>query len=195
MPTPPSAQQLLDTFLLGMTCLREDRPDILARPGSSIFSAIRLAGVVSEGQRKLLARNTQLITLAMRHGEIIKGTRRPPKRLLEPRIATTDKYLLTLVTDSSLQFDKLFGGRGYQHIITESGMIYARQIAPQYAAILDRAKFNHAWEVFKTQMRAKNAHNPQKKAGSPIGGGPSSDEEVSIRITREAKYGEDDFEW
>jgi len=194
MPTPPSAQQLLDTFLLGMTWLREDRPDILARPGSSIFSAIRLAGVVSEGQRKLLARNTQLITLAMRHGEIIKGARRPPKRQLEPRIATTDKYLLTLVTDSSLQFDKLFGGRGYQHIVTESGMVYAQQIAPQYAAILDRTKFNHAWEIFKTQMRAKNAHNPQRTA-RPMGDGPTSDEEASVRITHQAKYGEDDFEW
>jgi hypothetical protein len=192
MTEAPSSQQLLDLFLLGMTWLREDRPDILARPGSSIFSAVRLAGVINEGQRKTLARNTSLITLAMKNGEIIKGRRRPPKRQLDPRIATSDKHLLTLVTDGSVQYDKLFGGRGYQHIITESGMVYAKRVAPQYAALLDRAKFNRAWEMFKSQMRAKNAHSPQR-SGRPASSGPATDE-VQPRIT-EAKYSEEDFEW
>ena len=192
MTEAPSSQQLLDLFLLGMTWLREDRPDILARPGSSIFSAVRLAGVINEGQRKTLARNTSLITLAMKNGEIIKGRRRPPKRQLDPRIATSDKHLLTLVTDGSVQYDKLFGGRGYQHIITESGMVYAKRVAPQYAALLDRAKFNRAWEIFKSQMRAKNAHSPQR-SGRPASSGPATDE-VQPRIT-EAKYSEEDFEW
>ncbi len=187
MTEAPSSQQLLDLFLLGMTWLREDRPDILARPGSSIFSAVRLAGVINEGQRKTLARNTSLITLAMKNGEIIKGRRRPPKRQLDPRIATSDKHLLTLVTDGSVQYDKLFGGRGYQHIITESGMVYAKRVAPQYAALLDRAKFNRAWEIFKSQMRAKNAHSPQRR-GRPASSGPATDE-VQPRIT-EAKYSE-----
>ena len=192
MTEAPSSQQLLDLFLLGMTWLREDRPDILARPGSSIFSAVRLAGVINEGQRKTLARNTSLITLAMKNGEIIKGRRRPPKRQLDPRIATSDKHLLTQVTDGSVQYDKLFGGRGYQHIITESGMVYAKRVAPQYAALLDRAKFNRAWEIFKSQMRAKNAHSPQR-SGRPASSGPATDE-VQPRIT-EAKYSEEDFEW
>jgi hypothetical protein len=193
MSTPPSAQQLLDTFLLGMTWLREDRPDILARPGSSIFSAVRLAGVISEGQRKTLAGNSRLITLAMQNGEIIKGAKKPPKQQLVRRIATSDKYLLTLVTDGSVQYAKLFGGRGYQHVITEAGMAYARTVAPNYARLLNREKFNHAWGVFKTQMRARGAQTRQP--GRPMGGAVVSDDEQNVRITREAQYGEDDFEW
>lgn len=188
---PPSAQQLLDTFLLGMTWLREDRPDILARPGSSIFSAVRLAGVINEGQRRTLAGNSRLITLAMQNGEIIKSARRPPKRQLEMRIATSRKYLLTLVTDNSVQYSKLFGGRGYQHVITEAGMVYARRVAPTYAELLNQEKFARAWQIFKTQMRASNA---RKSQGSGRSSGGTVADERSPRIP-EAKYGEDDFEW
>jgi hypothetical protein len=196
MPTsqPPSAQQLLDTFLLGMTWLREDRPDILARPGSSIFSAVRLAGVINEGQRRTLASNARLITLAMQNGEIIKGSRRPPKRQLEMRIATSRKYLLTLVTDQSVQYNKLFGGRGYQHVITEAGMVYARRVAPTYAELLNQEKFTRAWQIFRTQMRASNARS-SKGSGRQAGDRRPVTEERTVHITREAKYGEDDFEW
>lgn len=193
MPTsqPPSAQQLLDMFLLGMTWLREDRPDILARPGSSIFSAVRIAGVVNEGQRRTLASNSRLITLAMQNGEIIKGSRRPPKRQLEMRIATSRKHLLTLVTDNSVQYSKLFGGRGYQHVITEAGMVYARSVAPTYAELLNQEKFARAWHTFRTQMRASNARRSQG-AGRQSGGPVTDDKNPRIP---EAKYGEDDFEW
>lgn len=194
MATPPSNQQLFDAFLLGMTWLREDRPNILARPGSSIFSALSLAGVISEGQRRILAGNAGLVTLAMQNGDIIKGTRRPPKSQLEARIAGSRKHLIILVTDPMMQYGKMFGARGYQHVITAEGMEYAHSVASQYSALLDEAKFRRAWEVFKTRMRAKNAKNPQSRS-RPMGDTVSGSSEPSVRISREAPYREEDFEW
>jgi hypothetical protein len=131
----------------------------------------------------------------MQRGEIIKGARRPPKRQLEPRIGTSNKHLLTLVTDGQVQYAKLFGGRGYQHIITAAGMDYARGIASEYAALLDQEKFLTAWRKFASQMRAKNAREPQRATGRPMGGGSVVEEEENVRITRDAPYGENDFEW
>jgi hypothetical protein len=123
------------------------------------MSTLHLAGIFNESQRKQLANNTELVTLTMQNGEIIKRAHRPPARQLAACATSSDKRVLVLVTDSLVQYHRFFGVRGYQHVVTNDGMRYARGIAAHYAARIDHQRFAHAWNVFKTRMGAQNAKN------------------------------------
>lgn len=191
---PPAVEQLFDMFLQGLTWLREDKPEVLARPGGSIFGALRHANVITEGQRRTLARNTRLISHAMTNSEIIKGKRRPRKSMIEERLALSDKLILTLVMpDGSLNFSKFFGPKGYLHVVTEAGMVHAGNVASKYEALIDRERFNAGWMGFRSQIVAMKTRQSTKTGPTP----PSTpdDDEAQPHITQRALYTEEDFEW
>lgn len=198
-PAPPPAEQLFDMFLLGLTWLRDDKPEVLARPGGSVFNALRHANVFSEGQRRLLARNTSLISYAIPRSEVIKAKRRPRKSQIEERIGTSEQLLLTLVVpEEALQFTKLFGPKGYLHVVTDAGVAYARSVAAKYDALIDHPRFAAGWQGFVSQVRAVKARQPGKKVKAADAVGTSSqddDEAQQVNITRQAPYSESDFEW
>ena len=188
-----ASEQLFDLWLLGLTWLREDKPEILARPGSSIFGALRCAGVISESQRRTLATNTKLIGHAMANSEIIKAPRRPRKPLIDARIGISDMKILTLVVPtSSLQYAKFFGAKGYLHVITECGIQHAKSVESNYSALIDHERFAQGWLGFRSQMIALASRKGSPK--NPSSGKEIEDEKVTLPAVR-APYAESDFEW
>lgn len=154
---PLSDAQLFDLYLMGMAYLKEDKPHILARPGSSIFGALQHAAVISEGQRRRLGINAKLISAAMLHSETLRRVKTPPKSLVEERIAVSEMYILTIVRSKAapLQFAKFFGPQGYSHVLTDAGLEYASNVAPGYAEVIDQDRFMQAWKGFCSQQAAR----------------------------------------
>lgn len=194
-PSVLSPEQLYDLFLMGLTWLRNEREDILARPGLSVFSSHARAKAIIEAQRKSLVTNSKLITLTMQHAEIIKADKRPTKSEIVKKINKSKAHVLTLVIpDQSLNYTKFFGPQGYLHVITAAGIEQALEVASKHAKLIDEVRFINGWEIHKSSMRKFNADrggSSTSKKGAPQQSGASE----SIGRIPEAPYGEGDFEW
>lgn len=194
-PSVLSPEELYDLFLMGLTWLRHDREDILARPGLSVFSSHTRAKAIMEAQRKSLATNSKLITLTMKHAEIIKADKRPSKKDIVDKIKKSKAHILTLVVpDQSLNFTKFFGPQGYLHVITAAGIEQALEVASKHSKRIDEVRFLEGWAMYKLSVRKINADrggSSTSKKGVPQQSGASE------RVGRipEAPYGEGDFEW
>jgi hypothetical protein len=187
-----------NAFVLGLTFLRRQRPEVLARRGNSIGQALRHAQVLSESQRKTLGVNMALVSQVMRNAETMRGNRQPPKRKVEERCGITDLHLLLLVIpDKAVQYDWVLGPKGkYLLVVTEAGMAYADGIAPQYSELLTPEKFMAGWQGFVKQVQATAMRERRQGGrGAPPVPRQSSDDETAVRVTQTAKYTEADFEW
>lgn len=198
MPSlPTGSQPMYDILLLGLTYLRQERPDVLARRANSIYRALREARVIGEGQRLSVAKNVSLISMAISHAETMRGDRKPPKRKIVERCGISDMHLLLLMPNRPLQYEFVLGPQGnYLLVVTEAGMAYAHSVAAQYSELLTPDKFMDGWRSFvkhaqATAMRRGAAAGP---AGAVSQSG-SGDGEQKVTISREALYTEDDFEW
>src|SRR6266496_2940111 len=149
---PPEAVYHL--LLLGLMYGREDRPEVLARLGNSIFHAIKRAGALTEAERKRLAINQELLALVHRHCEYKRSTRRPPKSQVEQLIDTCTKELVVIVVpDEPPRSLKLLGPNGYELVLTNVGMERAMELEPHYEALLTLRAFQKGWKTYASQMR------------------------------------------
>lgn len=180
---------------MGLTWLRNERGDILARPGLSVFSSHARARVITDAQRRSIAGNSKLVTLTMKHAEIVKADKRPPKKEIVAKINDSRMHILTLVVpNQSLNFTKFFGPQGYLHVITAAGIEHALSAASNYSALIDESRFMDGWAKHKSSMRKVNADRGGS-SGSKQGTQRESGASESIGHIPEARYGEGDFEW
>lgn len=144
-------RQLLDLLLLGLTWLEEDRGDMTPRRASMVFHTMRFANVIGEGEQRKISSNTRLITLGMEEMHIERGARKPPKKRIEQLVSTTSQRLVVLaVSNTMLDYSRLFGRDGYYLLASVAGMDYANSRSGPYG--ITKADFLAAWEATRTQL-------------------------------------------
>jgi hypothetical protein len=117
----PTAEQLYDLGLIGLTWFRRDNPSEPGRLGASVIRVLANASAISGSARANVATNPALITLAMKNMEINSGYR-PGLPVLRRYIQSSQVHLLTWVTTRPIVYAKLFGAGGYGLVITNAGM-------------------------------------------------------------------------
>ncbi|HKX24460.1 MAG TPA: hypothetical protein VJM46_04425 [Candidatus Saccharimonadales bacterium] len=187
--------QLLDLLLLGLTWLEEDRGGMVPRRASMVFHTVRYAGVMTERERRGISRNARLISLGMRHMEIVRGPK-PRKKAMQELIGTTDKRLVVLgVTETMLDYNRLFGTKGYHLLITETGMAYANSRAAAYP-VLSKTKFLESWEPARMQLgRQIKAAKDREGQGGPAAVTSGSSRSGGGGSIPQARLTEEDWEW
>lgn len=189
---PPGVDMLFKMLLMGLTWLRLERPDILARRGVSIFGTLHAAQLISEGQRLSIPTNTKLISLIMLNCETIKVSRVPQRsRLLE--MCANSKFPLIMIVKparSAVQFDHVVGRGGYLLVVTALGMEMAAEAEAEFSELLDAASFEAAWQRYKARMgaigaqarRARSRGDVRAPTGYHSLGAGASDAEIAARI-------------
>ncbi len=188
-------EQLYQLFIMGLAWLREEKPDVWARRGSSVFSSYaRGAGGVLSSVKMLALESWDLADFVSERSVIFEGDKHPGKRELRRIITGSDQYsVLLVVPRGELTPDRLFGPGGYSHAVTDAGIEFAQSVASTYERIVTLEIFLKGWARYKQQMISYNA-----KAGTKIvraKGGERAQEESASRYIPPAPYGEEDFEW
>ena len=191
---PLTTEQLYDLFLLGLWRLRQEREDILARTATSVFGAYIGASVITKTQRKAIAIDYKLVTLAMGNAEIIKAARKPRKQKIVELIGGLDKHLVVLIVpEESPNFTKFFGPKGYEIVITDTGIAHAAGVERKYADLVTAEKFFTGWLAHKRTAAALARTNSGKSKTVQAGVPESSDGKVGY--IPPAPYSESEFEF
>lgn len=155
------AQRFYDLLLIGLAFLREDRPDVLERRPSSVFTTWRNTRVLTDRERRATGRNVSLISLAMPHMEYLYGW--VSSRQLQTGADRSTQHLLVVVPEGEgrLSHVKLFKPQGYKVVLTDVGLQDALRTLSSYPS-LDKSSFLRAWARFTQQMSTMHAHRREE---------------------------------
>lgn len=198
MPDSDPAEGLYSLFLMGLTWLREDNPEVLARRGSNIFASFERASPVFKSARRLTEMSWDLMELVCTRSEVHQGEKAPGKRELLRSIAESEMHSIVLaVPNGELTPERLFGAGGYKHVITDAGITYAMHAAAPYAEIVNSDIFLKGWARYKAHMTALNTKHPRTSAQQAGTAAESADIEKGEEhmYIRPATRSEKDFDW
>lgn len=191
------AEGLYNLFLMGLTWLREDNPDVLARRGASVFSSFEHATPVFKSARRLTEMSWELMELVCAHSIVHEAEKPPGKRELRQIIVESEMHNIVLVSpQSELTPQTLFGASDCRHVITDAGMTYAMQAAAPYAEIVNRDTFLQGWRKYKVGMTSLNTK--RRRASQQ---GDDGTERADVERGEESRYiapatlSEEDFDW
>lgn len=203
---PPGSALMYDLLLIGLMFMREANADVLARPASSIFNALRHARLYTERHRQGIVKDYRLIGLIQTNSTIVHEAK-PLRRYVLEEIGKLDTHLLFYIPPATtepgappvpvmLQHPRLVGPGGYELIITEAGIVAAHKKLPQFSELLDAEKFADAWKNFRQQSRRAAMDRQRGKTGGVgVVAGEQSTDEVTVHVDRDAKWGEADWEF
>ncbi len=150
--------KLYDLFLMGLAWLRQDNPDVLMRPGMSVFSSLQHAASTFGPCQSLAMQSWDLMELVRDHSVVREGDKHPKKRDLRALIATSTMHNVVLATPASGMAPQLFfGPNGYSHVITDAGLAYADSVVEQYTETLTKDMFLQGWGTYRRRMAILNA--------------------------------------
>ena len=153
----PTEHELYDLLLVGLSWMRQDKPEQPDRTCASIVRALWNAGALSVTASRTLATNAKLVGLIMGNMVTIQG-RGDRKKRLNDAIETSECRLAVLVPSSeSFVSVGLVGRRGYGIAVTARGMAYAEQVSPNYAEHVTHAGLREGWIKNRAQMGAIHA--------------------------------------
>ncbi|HET6747366.1 MAG TPA: hypothetical protein VFH06_04650 [Candidatus Saccharimonadales bacterium] len=183
-------------FLMGLMWLREAKPDVLARRGSSVFSSLARATPVFKSARTLVLQSWDLMERVCEHSVVHNDEEHLGTRELRKLIAQSEKHNVVLVVPAaeSLGPDKLFGPGGYSHAITDAGIEHAMSVAGRYSAIITIDTFLQGWAKHKHQMASFNAKTGSASSTQGPGEGVTEGS-VGNKYIPPAPYGEADFDF
>lgn len=146
------AKHLYDMFIVGLCLLNNESP---GKPqlGTSVLHTMFIAKMVTKGQWLSAGTNTKLISYALPTTKVIRASRRPHKNTIDELARSIRELTIVVTKDNQLVYSKLFGPRGYQHVITDAGISHAMAVT----GIPSQSAFNAAWLQHTRQMHAMNA--------------------------------------
>lgn len=196
MPAKDPVEELYKLFLMGLMWLREEKPEVLVRRGSSVFSSYAHASPAFKSAQRLPEVSWDLTERLVEGSEVYRGDKHMGRSDLRRLIESSDKHNIILVVPRAkiLEPSKVFGSGGYSHAITKAGIEFALGVMGDYSAIVDARKFLGGWQEHKAKMTLLNAKHPTTSR-TPSPDTSTTESAESRRYIPPAAYGEEDFDW